>query len=93
MLCRNIKDEEVAEWGKRYQEFNSVLSCIVEMHTDAGIVGYGEAECPNGLSEAFRFACENLIGADPLDIQHNMREVCSVAAIMQELTRFIKDCR
>lgn len=74
-LCRNIKDEEVAEWGKRYQEFNSVLSCIVEMHTDAGIVGYGEAECPNGLSEAFRFACENLIGADPLDIQHNMREV------------------
>ena len=45
------------------------------MHTDAGIVGYGEAECPNGLSEAFRFACENLIGADPLDIQHNMREV------------------
>ena len=74
-LCRNIKDEEVAEWEKRYQEFNSVLSCIVEMHTDAGIVGYGEAECPNGLSEAFRFACENLIGADPLDIQHNMREI------------------
>ena len=23
-LCRNIKDEEVAEWEKRYQEFNSV---------------------------------------------------------------------
>ena len=36
-LCRNIKDEEVAEWGKRYQEFNSVLSCIVEMHTDAAV--------------------------------------------------------
>ena len=47
-LCRNIKDEEVAEWGKRYQEFNSVLSCIVEMHTASSATVKRSA--PTGLA-------------------------------------------
>lgn len=49
-LCRNIKDEEVAEWGKRYQEFNSVLSCIVEMHTDAVSSATVKRSAPTGLA-------------------------------------------
>ena len=73
-LYRNIPEEETASWAKLIPQFTSVRSLLIEMHTDDGVVGYGEVESDYGPSPVFRLACENLIGADPSEIQYNMRE-------------------
>jgi L-alanine-DL-glutamate epimerase-like enolase superfamily enzyme len=49
-----------------------VLSLLVEVHTDAGLVGYGDCLCKQSLragQEILTWAGRQLVGRDPLDIE------------------------
>lgn len=50
--------------------FGKILSHLVAVHTDAGIIGYGEAE--NALRDDFYKIRENLLGMDVYDVQYIM---------------------
>jgi len=55
-------------WNAR----TGVLSLLVEVHTDAGLVGYGDCLCKQSLragQEILTWAGRQLVGRDPLDIE------------------------
>lgn len=74
-LYRRLAETDAAALAAAQGRFHRVESCIAEIHTDTGLVGYGEAESACALYDVFTLGCENLIGADPMDIQRNMRDV------------------
>ena len=74
-LYRDIEDEQVKGWSGESVHFERVMTYLVKICTDEGIVGYGEVESLYGPRGAIKLAGENLIGADPMEIQHNMREI------------------
>ena len=74
-LYRDISDEEVASWKGQSVHFGNVMTYLIEITTDEGITGYGEVESLYGARGAMQMAGENLIGADPFDVQHIMNEI------------------
>lgn len=74
-LYRDTPDEQVKDWVGQSVHFANVMTYLVEVHTDEGIVGYGEVESLYGARGSIRMAGENLIDADPLEIQHDFSGV------------------
>lgn len=62
--------EEMESYVGAIPHFGFILSHLVAVHTDEGIIGYGEAE--NGLRDDFYKLRENLLGMDVYDVQHIM---------------------
>lgn len=74
-LYRDVGDEEVRGWTGQSPHFANVMTYLVQIFTDEGIVGYGEVESLYGARGMLRLAGENLLGADPFDVQHIMNEI------------------
>ena len=74
-LYRDATDEQVKGWVDESVHYGNVMTYLVEVHTDEGIVGYGEVESLYGARGSLEMAGENLLGADPFEIQHAFNSI------------------
>ena len=88
--------EEMESFIDKVPHFGKIRSHVVEIYTDDGIIGIGEAE--NGLRDDFYKIRENLIGMDVYDVQYIMnRRIHGYADTMRNKAPhknllFTKDC-